>query len=556
MKHPHNLKERRQLIEQISIPFIISILVIALVAISILMRIPKTKYITVGYPLIEGFQELDEQGNPYGYQYEIIKQIANYNHWNISLITGDYQDLIAKVGTGEIDLMGGVQRTPETQRNLSFTNIAGGNARNVLLSRTMHTVLYQYKALHQKKIGFLANQITYSEFELLAQNHNFMYEPFFYDSYGELINALESDAVDVVSISSMYRIPSRLIISNYSIAEYYFVTAKERPDLLAELNDGLASINRSQPQLQDKLYQHYYIEEQNTLFQQDSHVPQFLLFLIYLLLPAVLFYFIYQIYYQHKHTEPMHQAYVKGIQNNEMKVRFIPIASAADKEVSLFALQYYWDSPLLGQLSKDDMMKIRGKRPRLKFRYHELTVICRSIAKVINNPQYQQAQFIIAMSNPYPNRWAVYRFMFLLQYFLRRYQVPAHHLLFSFTNEIVREAETKLQMARIGHKFGFRFVMSDFAFQFSSLSQLKKINYDYFTIDALYTTDASTNEISYQIMKLIVNIAASLQKQTIAFGIDTEEAYHLALEIGCDYVQGAFISQHLELEDLQMANYQ
>ena len=133
MKHPHNLKERRQLIEQISIPFIISILVIALVVISILMRIPKTKYITVGYPLIEGFQELDEQGNPYGYQYEIIKQIANYNHWNISLITGDYQDLIAKVGTGEIDLMGGVQRTPETQRNLSFTNIAGGNARNVLL---------------------------------------------------------------------------------------------------------------------------------------------------------------------------------------------------------------------------------------------------------------------------------------------------------------------------------------------------------------------------------------------------------------------------------------
>lgn len=543
-------KGRIHLIEQAGIPLFISILILLLVIFCSLMQMPKTKYITIGYPIIEGFQEIDEQGNYFGYHYEIIKQIALHNHWNVTFVQGDYQNLMKQVSEGTIDLMGGIHRTAQTQQILSFTNTPAGNDRSVLLSKTIPSALHQYKALQDKRIGFLSNLITYDDFTLLSQNHAISFEPFFFDTYDALMEALNANIIDVVSISSMYKVPAEWIIANYRIADYYFVTAKHRLDLLAELNDGLAYINRSKPSFYDDLYQHYYTDKKTTLLERDSGVAKILLYLLFVMIPFILIYLVYQSMYRNRKAEYLHHSYIKGIKNNEMKVHLTPIASTSNKKIALFALQYYWDSPLLGQMSKEEMMKIRGKKPRFKFRFHELTVICRSISKVIQNPDYQHAQFIIAMSNPYPNQLAVYKFMLLLQYFLRHYHIPSHHLLFSFTNAIVRDEKTKLQMAKIGHRFGLRFVMSDFAFQFSSLSQLKKINYDYFTIDAIYTDDAASNEISYQIMKLIVNIAASLQKKTIAFGIDSEESYRLALEIGCDYIQGTYISKQLELEDL------
>lgn len=92
----------------------------------------------------------------------------------------------------------------------------------------------------------------------------------------------------------------------------------------------------------------------------------------------------------------------------------------------------------------------------------------------------------------------------------------------------------KLKRARI------RIAIDDFGTGYSNLSQLNRLPFDVFKIDRSFVKVISDNDDSHgrAIVRTILAMARSLDYQTVAEGVETEEQQRFLAELGCTFAQG------------------
>lgn len=95
------------------------------------------------------------------------------------------------------------------------------------------------------------------------------------------------------------------------------------------------------------------------------------------------------------------------------------------------------------------------------------------------------------------------------------------------------------------HERGIRMSIDDFGTGYSSLSYLKKFKVYKLKIDQSFVRDVHTNPEDKAIVSAIINMARSLELQTIAEGVETQEQLEYLREQGCDEIQGYYYSQPL-----------
>lgn len=100
----------------------------------------------------------------------------------------------------------------------------------------------------------------------------------------------------------------------------------------------------------------------------------------------------------------------------------------------------------------------------------------------------------------------------------------------------------------VGH--GVRISVDDFGTGYSSLSYLRKFPVHTIKIDRSFISEMSATNADSTISKSIIDLGHSLHLKVVAEGVETEEQWALLQHIGCDYIQGYFISKPLELKEL------
>ena len=92
----------------------------------------------------------------------------------------------------------------------------------------------------------------------------------------------------------------------------------------------------------------------------------------------------------------------------------------------------------------------------------------------------------------------------------------------------------KLKRARI------RIAIDDFGTGYSNLSQLNRLPFDVFKIDRSFVKAISDKGDSHgrAIVRTILAMARSLDYQTVAEGVETEEQQRFLAELGCTFAQG------------------
>lgn len=94
-------------------------------------------------------------------------------------------------------------------------------------------------------------------------------------------------------------------------------------------------------------------------------------------------------------------------------------------------------------------------------------------------------------------------------------------------------------------ELGFRFSLDDFGVGFTSFVYLRQLPVDYIKIDGSFIRNLPRNTHDQSVVKAIVDIARSVNIQTIAEFVEDEDTLQMIRELGVDYAQGYLIGRPL-----------
>lgn len=92
---------------------------------------------------------------------------------------------------------------------------------------------------------------------------------------------------------------------------------------------------------------------------------------------------------------------------------------------------------------------------------------------------------------------------------------------------------------------GIGLAIDDFGTGYSSLSHLKRIPADLIKIDRSFVNEVHTKQDDFAIVKTILALGESLEKNCLAEGIETPHQYEVLRGLGCRYAQGFWMSRPL-----------
>ena len=107
-----------------------------------------------------------------------------------------------------------------------------------------------------------------------------------------------------------------------------------------------------------------------------------------------------------------------------------------------------------------------------------------------------------------------------------------------------------IKLLRRLHKANFKIMMDDFGTGYSSLMLLKSLPFDYLKLDKSFIDDYA-NPRGSAIIECVIMMAKKLGVTLVAEGIETEAQYDYISEMGCDLVQGFYLSRPISYGELK-----
>jgi len=98
---------------------------------------------------------------------------------------------------------------------------------------------------------------------------------------------------------------------------------------------------------------------------------------------------------------------------------------------------------------------------------------------------------------------------------------------------------------------GIGIALDDFGTEYSSLSYLKHFPLDYMKIDQSFVRGIPADGDDIAIVRTVLALARNLRLGVIAEGVETQAQWQFLRELGCDEVQGYFVSRPLPVDELE-----
>ena len=219
------------------------------------------KIVKVGYYENENFQEGAAEGvRKSGYAYEYYQKLATYNGWRYEYVYGSWSEIYDAFVNGDIDLLAGLGYAEERLEIMNYPNYPMGYESYYLFVRGDDTdISIDVSTLNGKKIGTISGLLEKAIREWI-ENNNVDAEIVIYDDVNDRDQALVDGEIDAfigesASVGSKDNIVSLFKIKN---VDMYVCVAKERLDLLKDLNLAQEYIDSKEPYYINDLSKEYF----------------------------------------------------------------------------------------------------------------------------------------------------------------------------------------------------------------------------------------------------------------------------------------------------------
>lgn len=113
---------------------------------------------------------------------------------------------------------------------------------------------------------------------------------------------------------------------------------------------------------------------------------------------------------------------------------------------------------------------------------------------------------------------------------------------------MIRNMEVAVEFANRLERLGCQLAIDDFGVGFGSFSYLRRLPLQVIKIDREFVRNLPENRSEYHMVRVLVDLAASLGQKTVAEGVEDALGVELLRRLGVDYAQGYFIGRPRAVE--------
>lgn len=133
-----------------------------------------------------------------------------------------------------------------------------------------------------------------------------------------------------------------------------------------------------------------------------------------------------------------------------------------------------------------------------------------------------------------------------------KYNIPHEYLELEITESAYTDdPEQIITITKNLSDAGFLILMDDFGTGYSSLNMIKDLQVDVLKLDMGFLKNTKNVVKGGNILAAIMQMARSLDMQTIAEGVETKEQVEFLQDIGCQYAQGFYYSRPIPVTDFE-----
>jgi diguanylate cyclase len=248
----------------------------------------------------------------------------------------------------------------------------------------------------------------------------------------------------------------------------------------------------------------------------------------------------------HRHRLTILGELRQAIASNELELHYQPKVEARTSRLVGCEALVRWRHPKKGFIPPEDFIPHAERTGAI--RSLTLWVIARAFRDLKG---WQEAGFKIDVSiNVSPLDLADPSFVDSIRILLVHTGADACGVVFEVTESgAMKDLPATLRMMEQLQVFGIRFSIDDFGTGYSSLAHLKRLPVDEVKIDRSFIKELEARSDDDLIVRSTINLGHAMNLKVVAEGVEVISSWDALGRLGCDLIQGYFISKPLPVQE-------
>lgn len=249
-----------------------------------------------------------------------------------------------------------------------------------------------------------------------------------------------------------------------------------------------------------------------------------------------------------QHTWETERDLARAMENNEFVIHYQPRVDARTGTLVGLEALVRWQHPARGLVYPGDFIPA-AESAGLILRLGEIVMekVCMQLAQW----RTEGVPLVPVSVNTSGKQFDEGRVKDLVARCLESYQLPPSVLEIELTEStmVTNEQQVVHELTAL-RSMGVSVHLDDFGTGYSSLAMLHSLDVDVLKVDRAFTSQLGRAEEGEVLFKAIISMAKALEMKVVAEGVETQEQLQILQCLGCEEVQGYFISKPLHASEI------
>jgi EAL domain-containing protein (putative c-di-GMP-specific phosphodiesterase class I) len=237
----------------------------------------------------------------------------------------------------------------------------------------------------------------------------------------------------------------------------------------------------------------------------------------------------------------------RAVEAGELHLLYQPRVASATLDITGIECLLRWEHPQLGSVGPEEFVPIAEETGLIEqIGDWVLDEACRQLAswRARFEDDFFVSVNVAARQLRQPN------FAARVRAALDKHRLPAHALEIEITETSIVHAPPEVRrMLEALRRDGVRVAMDDFGTGYSSLGQIRRLPLDCVKLDRSLMADLYTDVGAQGVTAAVLAMTKALRIRSVAEGIEDAESLEMVSWLGCDEIQGYYISPPLKARD-------